>query len=623
MRIDQLEARIQAASGQKGAAGATLEHEKKNLAEAQAALAEATAIRTKEADAFHESEKEMIVSVKLLEGAIIALEKHHPSMLQSDEALGAFKPKLRRLIHQHIGILDWLATSPARDEFLGFLDAQPALLEPDTSFLQMSSFRTRKMQIKKTFLPFKSYTPQSGQVMGVLKQMKEDFEKDLPEVREVDMKQSTQFAELKGSKEAEMKQMEETIKAKNQEHAGTRLQLVADKDDLKDTQASLDADTRFLLEVQERCTSADAEWEKRKKTRTDEIAALSEAIKILSGDELKDAQQTTFGFLQVSQRVHRSANTDVRLIHALARLQQSAPGSPDVLALIEIAKTNPFGKINDAIDKLAEKLKAQQADEVKQRDYCVDALHENQVVTQRKDSDLNRLEAAIEDLESQHKTLSTEVASLKSEISQLQMELQRAAENRKTENFLYQKMVAGQQQTQEALAQAYAKLETFYEEKHVFLQSGGPEGSADAYFNKGAPDAGTYQENSGAKGVMGLMKKLQGEAKVLEDDTISDEQNAQIAYETMISETNRAVKQKSRLITDKMEEMARVDKDKQQKTIDKEQVLDDLDGLNKQKSDLLAQCTFLLDNFDARQESRAAEIDALGEVKAILAGMKA
>lgn len=354
-----------------------------------------------------------------------------------------------------------------------------------------------------------------------------------------------------------------------------------------------------------------------KKTRTDEISALSEAIKILSEDDVREAQQKTFGFLQMSSTKRSPPNSVGQALAVLRKI----PSNPDVTALIELTRADPFDKVNDAIDKLVAKLKTQQADEVKQKDYCVNSLHENEVVTQRKNSDLSRLESAIEELSSQRETLDGEVKELKAEISDLQVELQRAAENRKAENLLYQTNVAAQQQTQQALGAAYKRLEEFYAKKTSLLQA--PDKSADDFFNSGAPDMGDYKKNDGATGVMGLMKKLQGEAKVLEDDTINDEQNAQKAYETMISETNASVRQKSRLITDKTEEIARVDEERQQKNQDKEAVVQELDGLSQEKTDLLGQCSFLLKNFDLRQESRAAEMDALAEVKAILAGMKA
>merc|ERR1719503_438263 len=162
--------------------------------------------------------------------------------------------------------------------------------------------------------------------------------------------------------------------------------------------------------------------------------------------------------------------------------------------------------------------------------------------------------------------------------------------------MLFQKNSADAVRTQEALAKAYAKLEEFYSVKHVFLQTNkGPD--ADAYFNSGAPDAGTYQENEKGTGVMGMIKKMQGEAKIMEDEAVHDEAEAQTAYESMIAETNSCVKEKSRLIADKTEEMATVDKTRQEKTLDKEDVSGDLQGLSD-------------------------EMDALGEVKGILSGMK-
>jgi len=392
------------------------------------------------------------------------------------------------------------------------------------------------------------------------------------------------------------------------------------QNDLEDTKASYEADTAFLLEVQKRCTESDKDYEIRQQTRTDEIAAVSGAINILSTDEIREAQQTTFGFLQVSSQ-RRLGASETRLTRALDHLKKIAPNKPEVTSLIALAISDPFGKVVEQIGKLVETLKQQQADEVKHRDFCIDSLNENEIVEQRKNTDLSRLEAAIDELNDHHKRLTTEVGELKSEIAQLEVDLQRASENRKAENMLFQKNSADAVRTQEALAKAYVKLEGFYSEKHVFLQTHkGP--GADEYFNSGAPDAGTYQENEKSTGVMGMMKKMQGEAKIMEDEAVHDESEAQSAYESMIAETNSCVKEKSRLIADKTEEMATVDKTRQEKTLDKEEVLGDLQGLADEKAELLGQCTFLMENFDLRQESRAAEMDALGEVKGILSGMK-
>jgi len=52
------------------------------------------------------------------------------------------------------------------------------------------------------------------------------------------------------------------------------------------------------------------------------------------------------------------------------------------------------------------------------------------------------------------------------------------------------------------------------------------------------------------------------------------------------------------------------------------QTIVELGDLNDTMSGLVKACKYILDNFDARQAARAAEIDALKEAKAILSGMK-
>ena len=56
-----------------------------------------------------------------------------------------------------------------------------------------------------------SYAPQSGQVFGILKQMKEDFDKDLGEEQESEAKAVEEFEKLKAGKEAEIETAKKAI----------------------------------------------------------------------------------------------------------------------------------------------------------------------------------------------------------------------------------------------------------------------------------------------------------------------------------------------------------------------------------------------------------------------------
>ena len=56
--------------------------------------------------------------------------------------------------------------------------------------------------------------------------------------------------------------------------------LAQAKEDIEDTRNSLSADEQFLMELKEKCSMTDSEWEERQKTRQLEIEACSKALAI-------------------------------------------------------------------------------------------------------------------------------------------------------------------------------------------------------------------------------------------------------------------------------------------------------------------------------------------------------
>lgn len=633
-QIDQLEADIEAASGKMGELGVEIERTERDLADGKQALEEAIEIRKKEAAAFHEQEKELIVSIELVKGAITALSKHHPAMLQANTELDGLRASLRTLVHRHLPLVGWLQESPSKEAFLGFLNANEDILEPDTP--SPDSGRELPMLLQKSTrgslrqMPvYKSYAPQSGQVMGVLKQLKDSFEEDLPAVQKEEAAKQEAFALFKGAKEAEIKQLEETLDSKKAQMAETKEGHWNAKNDLDDVKASLDADKRFLLELNEKCTAGDFEWERRQKMRTAEIQAVSEAIAILTTDEAKDGQQTTFGakkkaatsFLQLATDSEGMSHM-ARRARALALLQKAAGEALDLSLLLRMAKADPFDKVIKAIDELIEKLKVQQADEVKHRDYCTNGFHENEVQTNRETARLESLEAQLEDLQAKHKKLNDEIATLQEEIHTLQVGLQRASEDRKTESIEFQRVVADQTRAIDALKAAHKKLSDFYFKHSTFLQESAPGETTTTTTIAPAPEFKAYQSHGLSNKVLNLIEKLTGEAQVIRDEVVHDEQNAQNAYQTLVAETNAGVKAKSKAVVDKQSEVAEVDQKMSQTQVEKDEAVEALDTLASTKAALHAQCDYLLRNFDARQKARAAEMDGLAEVKAILGGMK-
>merc|ERR1712037_305841 len=66
-----------------------------------------------------------------------------------------------------------------------------------------------------------SYAPQSGEIFGILKQMKETFETNLSSSQKEEMANQKAYEELKAAKEDEIKAGQEQIDSKTQELADT------------------------------------------------------------------------------------------------------------------------------------------------------------------------------------------------------------------------------------------------------------------------------------------------------------------------------------------------------------------------------------------------------------------
>merc|ERR1711988_2089946 len=74
------------------------------------------------------------------------------------------------------------------------------------------------------------------------------------------------------------------------------------KNDLEDTQETLAEDTKFLAVLGKTCAAKTKEWEARCKSRSEELLALSDTIKILNDDDALELFKKTLpsaSFLQV------------------------------------------------------------------------------------------------------------------------------------------------------------------------------------------------------------------------------------------------------------------------------------------------------------------------------------
>merc|ERR1719482_728122 len=287
---------------------------------------------------------------------------------------------------------------------------------------------------------FQSYAPASGQIFGILKQMKETFESNLSQSQKDELAAQDAFSQLKSAKLAEIAAGKKQLDNKQVELADTDEANAQAKEDLADTRNALSADQKFLLDLKEKCRITDQEFEARQKARGEEISAVSEAIAILSDDSAHDMFSKTLGFVQVkgTRSVQKKARSDV------AKL----------LTIASMAQLDAFTKVKAAIDEMVTALLKEKQDEIKHRDFCIEELAQNDKQNAVSTDEKNDLEANIASLESEIDTLTKDLAALAAEIKEAQVQVKRASEDRELENKEFQQTVADQRATQQILKKA-------------------------------------------------------------------------------------------------------------------------------------------------------------------------
>jgi len=573
----------------------------------QAALDEAEELRMKENKEFHGAETDLLEAIDATKNAIIVLSKHHPELAQIKAVVRMLQAAKVPQLMLKSGSFNNLKAQELKDFLTGASSAT------ETSFLQRSPG-----------LAGQSYQPQSGQIFGILKQMKEDFDTDLAQEQKAEAKAVEEFKSLKESKLAEIDTAKKAIVQFDQDLARLGQTNAESLKELEDVEEQLGMDKEFLKNLQEKCANTDEEFEKRVKSRLEEIAAVEDTIEILNSDDAFAAfDKTSNSFLQVSSQQQEKA----RRAQAAAVLQKAARDTNQPkLALIAIsAQLDVFTKVKEEIDKMVAELQTQQKDEIDHRDNCIESLNTNKRDQTAAYDKKSSLETKMADLEQSIKTLGDNIEASTQAIAEAQTQMKRRSETREGENSDYQTTVQDQRLTQMILQKAIDRMSQVYALMQMH-QPGAPHiqtsGTHTDPGNGPAKFKDNSAKNSGGKRVIAMLDDVMKDSKTMEDEAIAAEESAQNAYENFMKDSNKMIISTTKMINDMTEAKSKAKADLIMAKTDFKQTMSELEGLNNEAGDLHKSCDYLLKNFDLRQQARAAEIDALNEAKNILSGMK-
>jgi chromosome segregation ATPase len=557
-------------------------------AAAKAAIAEATAIREKEAATFASESGDLKTNIAAVKKAVGALEAG---------AKGSF------LQTQAAQVLMALVQS---DDKLDDEDRHDL-----TSFLSGGDGD--------------GYAPQSGAITGILKQMGDTMAATLTDITATEKDSLKTFDQLVKAKTAEIDACTAAIEDKMKRIGDLGVKIVGMKEDLSDAEESLVEDKKYLAELEKGCATKEKEWAERCKMRQEEILALADTIKILNDDDaLELFKKTLPGASSLLQLQVNQKNIKAQVLSMLQTLKGNNKGDRRRLDLIMLAlhgKKVGFEKVIKLIDDMVVLLKTEQQDDEDKKEYCemqFDQADDKKKALERTEG---KLTAAIEDAKETIATLTDEIKALGEGIVELDKSVAEATANRKEENSDFKTLYAGNAAAKEILEFAKNRLNKFYNPKMYK-----PDNAFAQVQAHGAPPPppetfGAYSKKSEeGGGVIAMIDTLIKELDTEMTEAETEEKLAQEEYEELMADSAEKRAADTKSLADK--ESQKGDLESELVTLGDEHkaTVKELMATEKYIGNLHGECDWLLQYFDVRKEARTGEIDALGKAKAVLNG---
>eukprot|EP00746_Dinoflagellata_sp_MGD_P163377 gnl/MRDRNA2_/MRDRNA2_91370_c0_seq1.p1 gnl/MRDRNA2_/MRDRNA2_91370_c0~~gnl/MRDRNA2_/MRDRNA2_91370_c0_seq1.p1 ORF type:complete len:741 (+),score=267.01 gnl/MRDRNA2_/MRDRNA2_91370_c0_seq1:84-2306(+) len=614
-----------------------LAQHQKDRDDAKAAMAKATAVREKEHAAYLKESGELKVNVGALSKAVPAIEKGMSGgFLQTDAA---------KLIRR-VALTDADLTEFDRDALTAFLEGSSTGAE--------------------------EYVPKSGQIVGILKEMLDDFQKDLDGVEKAEAEAVKTYEELMAAKTKEVETHTAAIERKTKLIGELSVEIVHMKNSLTDAEQALIEDKKFQEDLETNCATKKKEMDERVKTRSEELVAIADTIKILNDDDALDLFKKTLpsaaagSLLQLSKDALRKkrALSILRTGRKMGHQRLGHHLNIDIVALALQGRKVDFSKVIKMIDDMVAILGKEQADDDHKKEYCSAQIDFVEDKAKELKHSIGDLETTIADTTQMIKGLEEELVTLKDSITSLDASVLEATIQRKKENREYTEVMSDNTAAVELMNFAKNRLNKFYnpklykpppkreltEEEKIYTSMGGeleatpaPGGIAgsgvEAFFmqtgisvhhqaskkdDPGPPPEtfeGEYKkkgEESG--GVLAMIDLLIRDLELEMTEAETQEKDAQRDYEAMMDDAAKKRADAVKAIAEKENAKADAEQSKMEAEGAKAAEDEELAATTEYEIQLHSECDWLIQNYDVRKEARAQEVDALKNAKATLEG---
>merc|ERR1719197_1586531 len=324
-----------------------------------------------------------------------------------------------------------------------------------------------------------TYQSQSGEIVGILKNMRDTFKSNLASARAAESSAAESHSKFSKVKEDEFAKMKKTFDDKDK--------ILGENDDAlstKKTQKVEETNAKasneeFLAKLIKMCAAKTKEFEDRKMVRANEEAAVAEAVSILNSDEAFETfgavKATTSGatglaLLQVGRSQERLSVREL-VQKELTRAAKKTKSLKLARIAVSLEAGNPFDKVITEIDNMVELIAKEEKADDEQKAWCDSEREDSHEQLSDKTTNKESLEGKVVELtdtiENAETGLKKQLADENTALAENRKEQADSTENRGLENAAYQGNIVNLVNVEKTLDKALKVLKKFYDWLHA------------------------------------------------------------------------------------------------------------------------------------------------------------
>jgi len=585
--------------------GKDIDNLNQDIADLQASAKAAKDNRKEEADLYSKVNKDLQSTIDAVDGCISALEGAE-SKTESKMLLAQHRAKV---VLSLIGVK---ATEEQKRVLQEFAQRPDQLAEGDLAK------HTDKYDFK------------SENVIELLKELKTKFEDDQLAATKAETAAINAYDLSKQARDASIAAAEKSAKKKGVEKAEAERNRADDKKAKKSTEDDLAADSKSKNDTEDSCRIKKGEWERRSETRSNEVEAMTQAIKILAkssgvrteapGNPVPPPSPASF--LQIAGD---SSDPKMKAVALLKQTAQEEHSRALERLAVEVAAhlNGPFDQVNNMIQKMIFRLMDEQKQEDEHKLWCDKEIEKTKTMQDDKNEKISDLKAEIKVENGEVAKLTNEIAAATKMINDIDTFVKEATEIRNTgkkENAL---AIKDAQQAQNSLSDAIAVLTAFYKksgeiakEPWEFIQKPVNLPKNPATWDSGYTGVSDPDKQPG--GIISVLEGVNADFSKMESETKSQEAQDQEEYEAAMKDNSIEKAGREQEVKMKTAEKARRNDKIASLSSTKKNTEGELEKTDQYYEDLKPACMNGDSSYDDRKAARAKEITALKEAQVIL-----